>query len=291
MPNVAIITDSTNCIPKPLIKEYDINVLPTTLTINGKLYLDEIDISPDEFWEMMPSFDRMPSGSGVRPGEFIDCFTRLAPVTDKFVCIVMSKGIGVSYSSAQQAKEMIHSTHPGLTVEVIDSRASSGGLGFIVLEAARAAKAGKSLAEVLTVVQNMIPRVKHFTGVHSLKFLHQYGRMPASIAPAGIASDNSPLNIKTIISVSRETGQVEFIGKYRGMQNANQGMIDKAKEYLKPDREAHFMVHYSHDIHETDALRKLIQANFKCKELYISQFTAGMLASTGPQFGMAFYSD
>lgn len=78
MSKVKVVTDSTNCIPKELVREYSIEIVPVNMTINGKNYLDEVDITPAQFWAMLPALDRLPTASGVGPGEFVHLFRRLA---------------------------------------------------------------------------------------------------------------------------------------------------------------------------------------------------------------------
>jgi len=56
---VAIVTDSTNCLPVELIKEYDIRVAPYHLIIDGKDYRDQIDITPTEFYRIFPKLKKI----------------------------------------------------------------------------------------------------------------------------------------------------------------------------------------------------------------------------------------
>jgi DegV family protein with EDD domain len=177
-----------------------------------------------------------------------------------------------------------------MKIEILDSKSSMGALGFIVLEAARAARDGKSTAEIMQMAKDMIPRVKHYTGMHSLRFLSHSGRMPKTM-PAKVAmGDESTLTTKTVISVNRSSGQVEFVGKYPDQAQAMEAMIQGAKAHLDPSRPAHFMVHYSIEPGEVADLERLVKANFSCSEFYVTRCTAVMTASTGPQFGLSFYS-
>jgi DegV family protein with EDD domain len=159
-----------------------------------------------------------------------------------------------------------------------------------VLEAARAAKQGKSLAEVLQIAGEMIPRVKHYTGIHSLKYLSHSGRLPKAMPVDNAPGVDSSLNTKTVISVNRSSGQIEFVGKFPDQLKAMEAMISGAKQHLDLSRPAHFMVHYSNDLSEIEDLKKMVEENFKCAELYVTQCTAVMTCSTGPQFGISFYS-
>lgn len=290
MSKVRVVTDSTNCIPKELIRKYEIEVVPVNMTINGKNYLDEIGITPEQFWAMLPSLEKLPTASGVGPGEFVQCFEKLAKQTDQVLVIGMSRAFSVTCSSAEKARDMVQKTLPQINIDILDSKSSMGALGFIVLEAARASQEGKSLSEVLSISRDMIPRVKHYTGMHSLKYLSNVGRLPKALAGSTTGVDDSPLQLKTVISVDRNSGQIVFAGKFHGLRRAMEEMIKGAKQHLDPFKEAHFMIHYSINVSEVDALKKMVETNFKCAELYVTQCTAVMTCSTGPQFGLSFYS-
>jgi DegV family protein with EDD domain len=286
MSQVRIITDSTNSLPGELIKEFGIEVVPFLMTAGKNVYRDEIDITVDQVLEMLPTLETLPTMSGPNPGEFVQLFKKLAPQTDQVLCIVTSRVFSVTYASAVRSREAFKNILPDFRIEILDSQTCSGSLGFIALEAARAARAGHNMDEVIQVAKSMIPRVKHYTGMHSLKYLSHAGRMPKSMGPA---RDDDPLETKTVISVDTGTGQIEFTGKYNGLEKALEAMIGKAKERLVPDRDVHFMAHYTNDIQVAETLRKMALESFRCAECYISRHTAVMSCSTGPQYGISFY--
>jgi len=176
MRKVGIVTDSTNCLPAELIKKYDIRVVPCNLAIDGKAYLDQIDITPDEFWRLFKEAKELPTTGAISLGAFINTFTELGKSTDNVVCILLPKVLSAINEIAIHAAETVKAEHPDLNIEIVDSKTSGGALGFIVLEAARAAQAGKSLAEVTQVVQEMVPRVKLVIALDTLKYLIKIGR-------------------------------------------------------------------------------------------------------------------
>lgn len=63
MTKVGIITDSVACVPPEKIKEYGIGIVPYMLNINGKSYLDQIEITPDEFWKMFKDIKHLTTGA------------------------------------------------------------------------------------------------------------------------------------------------------------------------------------------------------------------------------------
>ncbi len=290
MAKVQIVTDSTNCLPKELIRQYDIRIAPSSMTIDKKNYRDEIDITPEKLWQILPTLDKLPPLSGPGPGEFMPHFEGLAAQTDQVLVIGMSRAFSVTCFSAERARELVQESYPSLKIEILDSKSSMGALGFIVLEAARAAEKGQNLAEVQAVAANMIPRVKHYTGMHSLNYLSSSGRLPKSMSASDVARDPSALSTKTVITVNRGTGQIELVGKFPDQDAAIQAMISGAKQHLNTSGPVHFMVHYSIGPDEVEGLKKMIQDNFRLADLFVTRCTAVMTCATGPQFGISFYA-
>lgn len=284
MSKVGIVTDSTNCVPPELIKQYDIRVVPLGLVINGKAYRDQIDITPAEFYRIYKDLKEMPTTSTASPGDLANIFTELAKSTDSIVCIVVSKALSATYGAAEQARKMAKSEHPNLNIKIIDSKTSTGALGFIVLEAARAAQAGKSLAEVIKVAQDMISRVKFLATLDTLKYLIKGGRAPKT------AMIGELLQVKPIIGLVSNTGLVSALGRVRTKRKALLKMVDMVKDFIDTNKPVHLMVHYSESIEDGKELREMVTSKLDCTEVYITELTPVMSCHTGPMMGLAFYT-
>ena len=98
MSRVGIVTDSTNCLPAELIKEYDIRVISMGFSIDGKAYKD-VDMTNAEFWRLFYEAKGMPTTSGASPGEFASTFTELSKSTDSIVCMVVSKALSATHEA------------------------------------------------------------------------------------------------------------------------------------------------------------------------------------------------
>jgi len=285
MSKVGIVTGSTNGLPAELIKEYDIRVAPYHVIMDGKDYLDQIDITPAEFWRGFSELKEIPTTGVPSPGELLSVLTELAKSTDSIVCIHVSKTISAIYESFKEAKEAVMKEHPNLNIEYIDSKCAVGALGLIVLEAARAAQAGKSLSEVVKVAQDMVPKVKWICALDTLKYLIKGGRAPK------IAFIGEVLNLKPIIGFTNETGTVAALGKERGKKKAMLKMVDIVKDHADINKPLHFIVHYTDRIEDSAELKAMITSRYNCAELYESDLTPVMTAHTGPAVGISFYSE
>jgi len=284
MSKVGIVTDSTNCLPVKLIKEYDIRVAPLGLVIDGKDYRDQVDITPAEFYRIYRGLKEMPTTSTASPGDFANIFTELGKATDSIVCILVSKALSATYGSAEQARKTVQSEHPGLNIEIIDSKTATGSLGFIVLEMARAAQAGKSLAEVVAVAQDMIPRVKFLATLDTLKYLIKGGRAPK------VAMLVNLLQVKPIIGLVSNTGMVAPLGRVRTKRKALLKMVDMVKDYIDTNKPVHLIVQYSESIEDGEELKSMVTSRYNCTEVYMTELTPVMSCHTGPMMGLAFYS-
>jgi len=284
MAKVTIVTDSSFCLPADLIQEYGIRIVPTHLMIDGKDYRDQIDLTPTEFWAMFGNLKTMPTTSAAGPGDFANTFSKLVKSTDSIVCISISKALSATYGAAEQAREIVRQEHPGLNIEIIDSKTTLGAMGFIVLEAARAAQAGKSLVEVVNLAQNMVPKVKYIAALDTLKYLINIGRAPKK------AIIGEWLGVKPIIGMVKNTGLVESLGRERGKQKAMRKIVDLVKDYTDTSQTMHIMILYSNHIEDGEQIKEMVTARYNCAEVLMTEFSPVAAAGLGPVVGICFYS-
>ena len=283
MSRVGIVTDTVSCLPGELVKEYGIRVVPVGLVIDGQSYRDT-DLTNEEFWKLFYQAKEQPTTSAAGPGDFAAVFSELGEATDSIVCIVVSKALSATHETAVQAREMVRSDYPNLDIEIIDSKTATGAQGFIVLEAARAARDGKSLAEVVKAAQDMIPRVKFVVGMETLKYLIKSGRAPK------MAVIGDMLQVKPIIGMVSGTGLVENLGRVRGKRKAMAKLVEMMKEYTDTEKPVHLMVHYTDGIAAGEELKEMATARYNCAEVHLTPYTPVMASQTGPVVALAFYS-
>ncbi|MFC1980099.1 DegV family protein [Chloroflexota bacterium] len=282
MSTIGIVTDSTNCLPAELIEEYDIRVVSVGFSFDGKAYRDK-DITNDEFWRLFHEAKGMPTTSAASPGDFASAFTELGKSADSIVCMVLSRALSATHEAATQAREMVKAEQPGLNIEIIDSKTSAGALGFIVLEAARAAKAGKSLTEIVQVAQDMIPRAKFFVALDTLKYLIKIGRAPKKAVIGNL------LQVKPIIGMVTGSGLVDSVGRARGKRKAMLKMVEMVHDYVDADKPLHIMTHYTDHPEDGDELKDMVTSQFECAELYITPYSPVMASGASPAVAVSFY--
>ena len=271
--------------PPELVQEFDITVVPVGVVINGKIYHDNVDITCQGFFDMFQDMDWKTTTTAASPGEFAGIFKNLAQSTDNILCILVSKALTATQESAYLARRIFRSgEYNHLNIEIIDSRSSAGALGFMVLEAARAAKAGKSLEEIKQVVQDISSRVIYLSAIDTMKYLIRNGR---ALKGAGVGD---MMNIKPIIGFVDDSGYVEVIARVRGKESAIPKMADMVKDYVDTRKPLHVNVHYSNCKEDGEQLKNLVTSKYKCCEVYLTEFSPVMVSTTGPMCGLAFYT-
>lgn len=177
---VAIITDSTADIPSDLLEKYQIGVIPAVLIIDGKEYLDGINIEREEFYQLLPALDPPPTTAAPAPGDIHELYkSTFSKGFDHIISIHAAGKLSGIYNSARIAADNFRGK-----IEVIDSEMLSLGLGFQALEAAEAAIKGLSIENILDRITALQPRLKVIALLDTLTQLKRSGRV--SWAKAGL---------------------------------------------------------------------------------------------------------
>ncbi|MBM7855675.1 DegV family protein with EDD domain [Desulfohalotomaculum tongense] len=280
MSKIAIVTDSTCDIAKEQIEKYGIKLLPLKIVYQDRQYIDRVEIQPEEVYE---NFEReIPKTSMPSPGEAISLFEKLAQegFTD-VICIHISSGLSGTYqmvkSVARQMKDIIN-------IEVIDSKALSMGMGFLVLEAKKLVQSGMDFDEVVERVRKLQKKIKVFFVVKTLEYLRKGGRIGYVAGTIG-----EMLNVKPIISINEE-GKYYTYDKVRGRKRSLNKIVEIVKEYAK-GKKLKFAVMHGGALEEAKSvLDKLQLPNLDLAAF--GQIGPSMIVHTGPGLiGVVFYED
>ena len=282
---VVIITDTTACIPDKIIKELGIIVVPIELVIDGKVYYDGVDITPKEFYKRLKTANSIPTTSGSLPGPYLEAFQKAHEYGDDIVCITEPSHYSGMYDSAKLASEKILTIYPGLSIEVIDSSTVAAGLGLVAIAAARVASEGKSLKEVIAIVEDVTPRVRLYAMLDTLYYLIKSGRVPRV---AGLA--NSVLRLKPVFTI--EKGEARTVALPRTTDNAMKHMLFWLDKKIVKSKPLHIALMHADNLQKAIELGQKIEGKYKPREIFTTEFTPVMGVHTGPGvFGVAFYSE
>ena len=165
---VKVITDSTCDIPLEIVRQLSITVVPLYIQIGAETYHDGVDLDADRVYHELTHGGKIPKTSVPSPGDFVTVYNSLTAETDQIISIHLSAGYSGTCGVASLAKSYIGDK---CRIEVIDSNAVSVGLGLTVIAAARAAKKGKNLGQIVNTVHQNIPRIHMFGKVDNFAYV------------------------------------------------------------------------------------------------------------------------
>ncbi len=286
MKKVAIMTDSTCCLPDELLSKYDIHVVPLFIVYKDKTYRDGIDMPASEVYQLMRKREIMPTTSVPSPGDFLEAYCQLSEKGQSILCITLSDLQSKTFEAARVAKEMAKKEIPNTAIEVITSRTVAGGLGLIVVEAARVATEGADLAQTIEAARLMMSKVTFIAMLDTLFYLARTGRTGKASAWAA-----SLLNVKPILEVPTSVGEATPLARPRTKAAAVKRLLEIMADRAG-DSPVHVIVHHAGVPEEGEKLKAQIASQFNCVELYLTEFTPMMGVHTGPGLlGISFYAE
>ena len=281
---VAIVTDTTACIPKEQVEKYDIEVVPVDFIFRDKVYRDGIDMTPTEFYTRLRQVKKLPTTSGSLPDPFLEAYRKASRKAASILCITLPAKLSGMFNSANIAAEMAKEALPDVEIEILDCGTAAAAQGLIVLAAARAATQGKNLTEVIETARRVMQRVNLFATLDTLYYLVKGGRVPKAAALA-----TSLLKIKPIFTIN--SGDAHPVTNARTIQGAIKRILKIMGQKVVEGQPLHVAVMHADAPDKAVALRNRISSQFDCDELFITEFTPVMGVHTGPGLiGVAFYS-
>ena len=285
MSNVAIVTDSAASIPEAIIERLNIHWVPYYIHRGQEVLRDLVTIQRDAFYEWLPTARELPKTASPGPGDYVQMYEGLAQnegVREIVSIHMTSKGSG-AYQAARVAKEMLEEKIPSLRVEVIDTLNVSMCQGWMVIEAARAARAGKSLDDIVQQVKQMMPVTQMIQTADTLKYLYMGGRIGRAKHLVG-----SFLNIKPLIGM--DDGVIVPLGQARSRIKAYEtmvGMIEAAAGKMGKIKIAY--VHAAAQ-EEAEKIKHLVEQRLACVESLIAELSPALGVHTGPgTAGVCYY--
>ncbi len=271
MAQIRIATDSTADLPVALLREYDIAVIPLKIIFGEKVYRENVDLSTQEFYEKLAVSDKLPATSQPSPGEFQEFYEELTKDGSAVISIHISKLMSGTCQSAGIAR----ATLAERDITIIDSKLVSGALGIVVLEAARAAKAGKSKEEIMEIIHAMMKKVHIYLVVDTLEHLEKGGRIGKATAFLG-----AMLNIKPVLTI--QDGLIAPYEKIRGKGKALDHIVELTKDYAEQHGNLRSMLMHANALEEAVKFHQKVSTESKCSEIIIADMGAVVGTHAGP---------
>ena len=224
---IKLFTDTSANLPVSIIREYGIEVVPFSYTVNGKEvpYSAETDFNGKAFYEAMRAGAEVKT-SMINVSDFMAAFEQWIAKGDAVIYVGMSGGISGTAHSAKLAAEELLEKYPAAKIAAIDTYAASLGEGFLVIETAKMIERGDPFLKIVKKIELLRKNMCQFFTVDDLAYLRKGGRISGAAAVVGTI-----LNIKPILR-GDENGKIVLCGKIRGFNKSMEALANKYDELV-----------------------------------------------------------
>lgn len=266
---IHIVTDSTCNLSDQDLTDHGIHVIPLVIHFGTEAYLENVTMNRDLFYHKIETEEIMPTTSQPAPGQFADVYRPL--VDAPILCLTITS----KHSGTFQSATLAASTVPEADVVVFDTLSISMGTGFMVLEAAQMARAGRSREEILARLEEIRDRMYVTFTPATLKYLQMSGRVGKLSGVLG-----SMLNLRPIIDI--EEGTLEVREKVRTRGRSLDRLIERAGQRIGTDEPARLAVIHARAADEAQALADRLPDTFQCSEVLVVDLVAALAVHGGP---------
>lgn len=206
MSKVIISADCTCDINPEIQERYNIQLLDWRIELDGKEYVDNVEIFPDDLYKAWREKKILPRSSAATLFDFKKHFEPLLAEGYEIVHLDLGSGISSTYQNCCTAAKELGNVYP------VDTQNLSSGTGHLVIEAAKLAEQGKSGAEIQKAIEDMCSKVHTSFLLDTLEFMKAGGRCSSVVALGA-----NLLKLKPCIEVDNQNGSKMAVGKkYRG---------------------------------------------------------------------------
>lgn len=271
MGNISIVTDSTADIPEEMVEALGITVIPLAIHHHDKTYLDRVDFSNEEFYQLLQETEKLPITSQPAPSEFIEVYKHLyEDGAETIFSLHLSGQLSGTVNGARMAAQTLGDDYD---IRIFDSLSATIGLGLLVTTIAKKAHAGASADEIDTFLTEAIQNLKIYFLLDSLDNLEKGGRIGKASYLVG-----SILNIKPLLVLSN--GVIAVHKKIRGNKD-NRALNELARSALSEidlTKTLYANIGYNDNRSSADALVSLLNREIETSEM--DYFQVGSVVST-----------
>jgi DegV family protein with EDD domain len=265
---VRIVTDSTADLTPEQQRAAGITVVPLNVHFGDEVFRDHVDLSTDDFFRRLKASSQLPHTSQPSVGAFEEAYRKLLEGGNEIVSVHLSSKVSGTYNSALMAAQSVG----GGKIDVVDSLSTSMALGFMALEAANLARAGRDRQTVAECVRGLVAKARVICVVDTLTYLERGGRIGKAAALLG-----SLLNVKPILQL--KDGEVVPLGRARGRPQALNRLVELLERDGKVSRLA-----IMHGAAQADAehLRERVASTYPGVDIQLTEIGAVLGTHTGP---------
>lgn len=211
------------------LKTYGVKIVPLYITFDGKNSLKQMeDIKLEEFYKKMREPHDMHPRTSLAPiGDYVDIFTEELEKGNDVLYLCMNGKFSSTLGAAINAKQILEEEFPDRKIEIVDSKTVTYGQHYMARRAQEMADEGKSMEEIIAMIEKVQPTIKYFFTVDTLDYLRDGGRIGEGAALLG-----GLLNIKPILLIDSDA-EVKAITKVRGRNKSLEALIEEAEKFFE----------------------------------------------------------
>ncbi|MBR5155843.1 MAG: DegV family protein [Clostridia bacterium] len=257
---IKIMTDLSADIPRELVDELDIAVLPFYINFGEESILADMDYTADMFYEKFKSLEEMPTTSQATPGILEDMYRDLGKDNQIIHITIPANGSGIVNTARNISNQLIE--EEGFDITIVDSSMYSLGIGANVVEAARMAQKGATRDEIIAYLNERFEKDRVYFIVDDLKYLQKGGRIKATTMVVSKVLDIKPI-------LWSNDGMVEAFDKVKGLKRAISKMVDIAAEKIDDAENATVYVLHADALKSAEITAEMIKNKINPKEVVI----------------------
>jgi len=272
-----VVTGSAAQVPPEIANQLGMVILPLTIMVEGKEYLDGIDLLPGEFYQKMRTQNIEVKTAAPNVGQYYECFRRIINEQGSdILCLTLSNQLSSDYNSAVEAAKMLSEENRGNRVTVIDSLRAAAPQGLLAIEAAKRLHAGETLGDTVQYLQSARYKSGLIAALDTLEYLSKGGRIGKAAYLVG-----SALQIIPILIINNE-GILAPSTVIRKKRNTIPTILSILARKTAGYKRLSLSVTHADSTDQAETLRHALREQYPTLEIPISEFTPVMGAHAGP---------
>jgi DegV family protein with EDD domain len=256
MQKVSVLTDSASDLPGEIAEELGITVLPIPIVHNNKSYSERVELTNEQFYDLLLNSDEIPTTSHITADTYLQEYKKSFDAGNTHLLNITINSHGSNmYDAASLAKHRFYEEYKvdqsSFRIEVLDSKTYTMAYGIAVIKAARMARDGENIDDIIVALKDWFDRLEILFSVYSLDFVKKSGRVSCAAAFVGELLGLRPL-------IAFVDGFPSVIAKVRGDKNVIPKLLETAKSRMSGAENYPFLMICGTPVQEAKALEKLI---------------------------------
>jgi DegV family protein with EDD domain len=277
MANVLIMTDTVSGLSSDLARQYGIKVVPAAnIVFDGKSYPDGVGITAQEAYKLLQKNPDKFSTGTLNPSYLLELYRDICKNNREILFMTIPATLSAANKIALMAADLLKKEHPEVNLRVIDSKTVASPQGMLAIEAAKAAKKGLNIEQLIEYIGQIRPKIGGLMLLDTLKYVYRTGRYSKTASMIATL-----LQIKPINRVNLD-GSMEVVDKVRKRQDGYNRLIELIKKEAGAN-ELHFVVSHSDAPEIADEFIQILNKEFKVLSMAITEYSPIMGYASGPR--------